>query len=83
MNKFIIIVLVLSLFRRRSGMKMGNVKFLGVSFNWFIKPSFYYLPFHLSMTTRFMEANACNSICIGFLLINIWAKIDGWDISKV
>jgi len=42
-----------------------------------LKPSFFIHDWHLAMTTKFMDADACKTICIGWVMIQLWTN-KGW-----
>ena len=42
-----------------------------------LKPSFFIHNWHLAMTTKFMDADACKTICLGWLMIQLWTN-KGW-----
>lgn len=54
-------------------------KILGINYRISKRFNFFYYDYHLAFYTKFIEANACKTICIGCLMINIWAVNEEWN----
>lgn len=54
-----------------------KTKILGIDIHFVPSFNFYCHGWHLAMTTKYMKADCCNFIGLGFLHIEIWGY-KGW-----